>query len=98
MIPAAGSRSAASQDLNAVTVHSPDGDAAEAQSDSDEETRAAERRAIARSRWRRAYAQTLELARLGFAGDFGSGAYIEIDLRGGKTLPPQVCNRLCGAG
>ncbi|KAG2439840.1 hypothetical protein HYH02_010472 [Chlamydomonas schloesseri] len=95
MIPAVGSRS---QDLNAVTVHSHDNDdaGAEAHSDSDDEElrEERERRAVARSRWRRAYAQVLELARLGFAGDFGSGAYIEIDLRGGKTLPPQVERKL----
>lgn len=84
-------------DLNTVTVV---GEAAEAQSEDsdDEELREArERRALVVSRWRRAYAHVLELARLGFAGDFGSGAYIEVDLRGGKTLPPQVGGAGVGA-
>ncbi|KAG2443961.1 hypothetical protein HXX76_002300 [Chlamydomonas incerta] len=92
------SRSGAS-DLKSVTVVRDGDGTADAQSaggDSDDEEmrEARERRARVVSRWRRAYAQVLELARLGFGSDFGSGAYIEIDLRGGKTLPPQVERKL----
>ncbi|PNH11694.1 hypothetical protein TSOC_001460 [Tetrabaena socialis] len=44
------------------------------------------------ARWHRAYGLVVELARLGFGGE--PGAFIEVDLRGGKTLPPQVERKL----